>query len=199
MGNVESLRGQIAERIKKARKDKHLTQPELSEFLAEEGIFIAPSAIAKIENNKRGLEIAEAAAIAKILGLKLEQLIRTSDESDDFEGIELQEQAFASGLYAVRDFADVIESVTNHIEIVALKVKLKNSDHKVSLYEMQTAYEKAEEVVELINEASNLWRRVLVYGRTLSEGILEDDLPGYGGSWELPPLEDLLGIDNGEG
>ncbi|MBD8030807.1 helix-turn-helix transcriptional regulator [Corynebacterium gallinarum] len=202
MGNIEAMKGQIAERVKRARKNKQLTQPELSEALAEEGIFISPSAIAKIENNKRGIELTEAAAIAKILGLGLDLLVKPDEDNEEYRGSQLQEQAFASGLTVVGNFHHTITAIDNHLEIVAERVKLSTGNaYCVPLEAAQRAQMMAEKVVSLLNEASNAWREVLVHGGTLKESVLEKgpSTSGYGGDWSIPSLESRLDDENGKG
>lgn len=202
MGNIEAMKGQIAERVKQARKNKQLTQPELSEALAEEGIFISPSAIAKIENNKRGIELTEAAAIAKILGLGLDLLVKPGEDNEEYRGAQLQEQAFSSGFTVIGNLRHAVTAVDNHLEIVAERVKLSTENaYRVPHESAQRAQMMAESVVSLLNEASDAWREVLVYGGTLERGILKKgpSTSGYGGSWSIPSLESRLDGQNGQG
>lgn len=200
MANVDEIRGRVADRIRATRKNKRITQPQLSEALAVEGIFISPSAIAKIENNKRGLEVAEAAAIAKILGLRLDQLVKSDFEDDDNMGELLQEQSFTAAMLLVGHMQEIAEGIADYMDIVSEKVKLpKGTTHKVSLNDAQLSQAKAEEAIKSLNSLALDLRETFFYGGTFNEGVLDPDATGYGGTWEIPSLEKLLDLENGEG
>lgn len=64
--------------IRKARKSQKppVTQEELSSRLATEGLVIDKSAISRIEKQERYLMDYELVAIAKVLKIELEKLIR---------------------------------------------------------------------------------------------------------------------------
>lgn len=64
-------------RISEARSllSPHLTQDQLSGKLAKSGVQLDRAAIAKIENNLRGVLDYELKALAKALGVRVEWLL----------------------------------------------------------------------------------------------------------------------------
>jgi len=67
---------QYGERIRIARQRKNMRQIDLSTALEEYGIEINQSAIGKIERGERNLNVQELAAIAEILGVSVEWIVK---------------------------------------------------------------------------------------------------------------------------
>lgn len=67
-------------RIRKARKEAHVTQMELAAQLQLLGITIDRSGIAKLETGKRPASDIEIIAIAKVLKVPISWLFEDSDE-----------------------------------------------------------------------------------------------------------------------
>lgn len=68
----------FADKLKKLRKDKHLTQGELASFLG-----ISASAVGMYEQSRRSPSISEVSAIAKFFGVTTDYLL--DSQSDERE------------------------------------------------------------------------------------------------------------------
>jgi transcriptional regulator with XRE-family HTH domain len=75
---------QLAERIKKLRTSRKLTQEELTKKLAAEGISIVPAQLARLEKGTRSLRVVEAAALCNIFDVSMDTLagVESSPEMD---------------------------------------------------------------------------------------------------------------------
>lgn len=67
---------QFGERLKIARQRKNLRQIDISIALEEYDIFMTQSAIGKIERGERNLYVHELAALAEILEVSIEWIIK---------------------------------------------------------------------------------------------------------------------------
>ena len=67
---------QLGERLKIARSRKNLRQVDVSVELEEYGIDINQSAIGKIERGERNLYVQELAALAEILDVSVEWILK---------------------------------------------------------------------------------------------------------------------------
>ena len=67
---------QYGERIRIARQRKNMRQIDLSTALEEYGIEINQSAIGKIERGERNINVQELAAIAEILEVSVEWIVK---------------------------------------------------------------------------------------------------------------------------
>lgn len=67
---------QYGERIRFVRQIKNIRQIDVSTALEEYGIEISQSAIGKIERGERNLNVQELAAIAEILDVSVEWIVK---------------------------------------------------------------------------------------------------------------------------
>ncbi len=102
-------------RMRRERERRGWTQAELATKLAEVGVNLHPSAIAKIElrdvTRPRTIRLDEAQAIAYILGLPLEEMARTSVDRFDDLMIDLGQT-----LIRMRDDATTVDELTREAE-----------------------------------------------------------------------------------
>lgn len=96
MGNIEERRQLVALRIKNARESRGVTQSELSQRLADAGLNLGASTIAKIESGKRALEIVEAQALIEALQLGWSDLYFPPDLENAARAVQLQAQALGN-------------------------------------------------------------------------------------------------------
>jgi HTH-type transcriptional regulator, cell division transcriptional repressor len=69
----------VGSRIKRARKEAHITQMDLAARLQVVGVLIDRSAIAKLETGKRPASDIEIAAIARVLNVDITWLFKDSE------------------------------------------------------------------------------------------------------------------------
>jgi transcriptional regulator with XRE-family HTH domain len=72
----------VARHVKALRTEQGLTQRQLAELVAQLGVKIDHSRIARVENGSASLDLVEAVAVAIALGVSLETLI-TPDEPNE--------------------------------------------------------------------------------------------------------------------
>ena len=83
------------------RRDRDISQAELSTRLAEDGMRIDPTAISRIENGGRALRFNEAQAIARATGASVDTIMRAGQYKTDTEAAEAKIEA----IIFVRDCA----------------------------------------------------------------------------------------------
>ncbi|WKG03056.1 helix-turn-helix domain-containing protein [Mycolicibacterium sp. HK-90] len=78
--------------VRQRRSAIGVSQRKLSELLLEKaGVKLDPSAITRIEKGQRDLKLAEAAAIAKVLGVGIDQLTRDIEDAEPAGLIEIRD------------------------------------------------------------------------------------------------------------
>lgn len=77
----------FGDRVRRAREDRKWSQRKLAEELDNVGIKLDPSAVTRIERGSREAKLREAAAIAKVLQVPLEDLADSSNPRKLFESI----------------------------------------------------------------------------------------------------------------
>jgi transcriptional regulator with XRE-family HTH domain len=101
--------------MRRERERRGWTQAELATKLAEVGVNLHPSAIAKIElrdvTRPRAIRLDEAQAIAYLLGLPLEEMARTS--IDRFDDLMIY---LGQTLIRMRDDATTVNELTREAE-----------------------------------------------------------------------------------
>lgn len=76
----QSVERAFAERLRVARGQHQLTQEELATRLKDFGVTLHSTAITRIEKGERGVRLGEASAIARVLDVALEELLRPVDK-----------------------------------------------------------------------------------------------------------------------
>jgi len=81
--DAESPEDQFGRQLRQMREEKGLSQAQMAQRLEEYGVYLHPSAIAKIEardsSSPRAIRLNEAHAIAKVLGRHLEEMTVTRE------------------------------------------------------------------------------------------------------------------------
>ena len=102
-------------RMRRERERRGWTQAEFATKLAEVGVHLHPSAIAKIElrdvDRPRTIRLDEAQAIAYVLGLPLEEMARTS--IDRFDDLMIY---LGQTLIRLRDDATTVDELTREAQ-----------------------------------------------------------------------------------
>jgi transcriptional regulator with XRE-family HTH domain len=78
--NSADLNKLIGWNLQRLRKDAELSQSDLAERLTERGVPFRQQTVLKIEKGARPLRVDEAAIIAEILDLSVDELLRPHDE-----------------------------------------------------------------------------------------------------------------------
>lgn len=73
---------QIGNRIKIFREQKGLSQSQLADLLKNKAISISRETISKIETGDRAISVIEIKALAEVLQINIEELIKEEEESD---------------------------------------------------------------------------------------------------------------------
>lgn len=166
MSNLEKGRKAVAERLKSARLTKGMTQGDLSRALEGFGLSLSTSAIAKIENSKRGVDIVEASIFSKVLGIRLDVLAEGKANSIE-AGILLQQQSFTSAFSVLRFIESAAEEVDQYIEIVAERMLLPEGDpYHVGTISATESGAAAERIIHLLNEIMRTWLEMVTCGKT---------------------------------
>ncbi|MCW1821421.1 MULTISPECIES: helix-turn-helix domain-containing protein [Mycolicibacterium] len=104
--------------VRQRRSAIGVSQRKLSELLLEKaGVKLDPSAITRIEKGQRDLKLAEAAAIAKVLDVSIDQLTREIKEAEPAGLIEIRDEyqalrkAYAAVLGQIESFYAVTYSL----------------------------------------------------------------------------------------
>ena len=64
----------IGDRLRVLRKKHHLSQPQLSERLETQAVYICRGSISRIEDKSRTVTDIELMGLAKVLGVKIQDL-----------------------------------------------------------------------------------------------------------------------------
>lgn len=83
MDNPNEIQSVIATKIKERRIALNFSQADVAEFLRQHGLKIHQSAIAKIENGERKLDITTAMRIADVLSLRWDDFYVPEAEATD--------------------------------------------------------------------------------------------------------------------
>ncbi|ALG85831.1 helix-turn-helix transcriptional regulator [Gordonia phthalatica] len=89
MSFEEDLNKGIGERLQEQRVKLKHTQASLAHLLMRMGVPLAQQTIAKIENGSRPMKLAEAQAIATILGLEVQDLVPGDEAEEKLYQLEL--------------------------------------------------------------------------------------------------------------
>ena len=66
---------QIGDRLRVLRKQHHLSQQQLSERLETQAVYICRGSISRIEDKSRTVTDIELMGLAKVLGVKIQDLL----------------------------------------------------------------------------------------------------------------------------
>lgn len=188
MSKIERQKQLVGKRLRDARTGKGLTQTALSEALADEGLFISASAIAKIENGKRGLDVVEASVFAHVLGLRLDVLARGSQDDAEVQGAELQDQSFTNALEVIRDIRACMTGVDSYLDIVVERTLLPPSEiYSVSQDSAMKADAMSRDTFDSLVSALESWYRAVVHGGTMKPEFAQLVDP-----YELTPISERL-------
>lgn len=81
--------------VRERREAIGLTQAEVSDALASEGVSVSSTALAKAEAGTRAVKVSEAVALAKVLSLHID-LLDLTEEADDLAGMLARSRAEAA-------------------------------------------------------------------------------------------------------
>ena len=79
---ASELESELSQRIKAARLSAGLKQAEVAKKLASYGVKLGPSAFAKLERGERGIDFAEAVAIADLLQFPIGDFVPSVIDED---------------------------------------------------------------------------------------------------------------------
>lgn len=138
---METPEDNFGRRLRREREERGWTQAELAQKLAEKGLSIHPSSIAKIElrdvERPRNVRLDEASAIAAVLGVTLDELLRPSD---DVEKLAVHLWKLAS---IVRDDLDAIDDFVDEIAAIVGAMPQEEAAKARGLYALDDVYELA--------------------------------------------------------
>lgn len=193
MSKIERQKQLVGKRLRDARTGKDLTQTALSEALADEGLFISASAIAKIENGKRGLDVVEASVLAHVLGLRLDVLARGNQDDAEVQGAELQDQSFTNALEVIRDIRACMTGVDSYLDIVVERTLLPPSEtYRISQDSAMKADAMSRDTFDSLVSAMESWYRAVVHG-----GTMKPEFAKLVDPYELTPISERLAERHG--
>ncbi|MDN5760049.1 MAG: helix-turn-helix domain-containing protein [Tomitella sp.] len=90
MGNERRAEDRFGRRVRTERELRGWTQADLAKHLEEEGVWLHPSAIAKIEHRDadrpRVIRLDEAESISRVFGLTIDEMYETEDHRVRYAG-----------------------------------------------------------------------------------------------------------------
>lgn len=129
--------------MKAMREHRGIGQGRFADLMAERGYSWHQSTIPKVETGARSIRIGEAAAVADILGVPIEDLFETGDLTEFAE--------LTSALSRVSAAKDFLAAAQSEYEqaVVDARARLVTASHR----DVASASKKYQPVVELINES----------------------------------------------
>lgn len=180
MSTIDYLRNEIGQKIREVREQRQITQARLSELLRIDGVTLSPSAIAKIESGKRGLDLIEAAAIAENLEIRLDYLAHPDEEDAELESSLVLDRSYTAAMNLIRALNSAFAGAGAVQEFTVYRHD--RIDSKLTAYLTEDELEESDnligETIDLLRRTRSKWVEFMVASKLATENF-EDNLPDY--------------------